>query len=551
MATPTSFARYRRDPAAFIEEVLVNPENSKPFELLDYQRELLREMVRPDGSVPYRTVLLNCIKKSGKSTTAALVGLWAVLCAGGRYAEGYVISSDLQQSTDRIFTMAQRVVECSPMLRAKITADKILFANGSFLQALASDWRGAAGSAPTVVLCDELWTFTSESARRLYEEAAPTPTRKPSFRFISTYAGFTGESDLLEKLVERGKKGNVVAQDLYAQRGLLAHISHGPLAPWQTPEWLEECRQTERPSAFLRQYRNEFTSGEGAFVSLEDYDACVGNYNPPAADTTLDVYVGLDASVKHDSTALVAVAWREGRMQLIAHREYKPSKDQPIDFAATVEQTLLEWKGCYRIREVAFDPYQLQAVAQNMRRSGIVMNEFLQTPGNLSEVATRLYNLISERKVQFYSCPGLRTAFSNAIAVESTRGWRIDKAKQSHRIDLVIALGMAVTAAMRKVETGPGTSADEWIALYRKWGEQATRRQEVGRRDGPTAKLTPGELRRFEMQAGYCTDCGQSLLGKRCVIDGAGMHCGCPPAPIAPKPGTIVSHTRYGPRRVF
>jgi hypothetical protein len=211
----------------------------------------------------------------------------------------------------------------------------------------------------------------------------------------------------------------------------------------------------------------------------------------------------------------------------------------------------LEWKSCYRIREVAFDPYQLQATAQNMRRSGIIMNEFLQTPGNLSEVATRLYNLIAERKVQFYSCPPMRTAFSNAIAVETTRGWKIDKAKQSHRIDLVIALGMATTAAMRKVETGPGMSAPEWIAFYKSLVEKEKRVVEVGRRDGPTTKLTAGELRRFEMQAGYCTDCGTSLLSKSCTVDGGGMHCGCDPAPIPPKPGTIISHTADGPRRVF
>lgn len=48
--------------------------------------------------------------------------------------------------------MAARIVECSPMLRAKITGDKILFAHGSFIQALAADWRGAAGAAPTIVL---------------------------------------------------------------------------------------------------------------------------------------------------------------------------------------------------------------------------------------------------------------------------------------------------------------------------------------------------------------------------------------------------------------
>ena len=44
---------------------------------------------------------------------------------------------------------------------------------------------------------DELWGYTSESSRRLWEALTPVPTRKNSIRFISTYAGFEGESGLL------------------------------------------------------------------------------------------------------------------------------------------------------------------------------------------------------------------------------------------------------------------------------------------------------------------------------------------------------------------
>src|ERR1700747_3027967 len=115
------WGRYRGAPAAFIEEQCVNPETGKLFTLLLAQRDFLKHMVpKANGDLPFRTYLYSCIKKSGKSTFAALVGLWAVLCLGGRYAEGYVISSDLQQSTDRIFTMAARIVQSSPLLRAKV-----------------------------------------------------------------------------------------------------------------------------------------------------------------------------------------------------------------------------------------------------------------------------------------------------------------------------------------------------------------------------------------------------------------------------------------------
>src|SRR5712692_1982500 len=45
---------------------------------------------------------------------------------------------------------------------------------------------------------------TSEASRRLWEELTPVPTRKNSIRFITTYAGYEGESQLLRGLYLRG-----------------------------------------------------------------------------------------------------------------------------------------------------------------------------------------------------------------------------------------------------------------------------------------------------------------------------------------------------------
>jgi hypothetical protein len=43
---------------------------------------------------------------------------------------------------------------------------------------------------------------------------------------------------------------------------------------------------------------------------------------------------------------------------------------------------------------------------------------------------------------------GYRLSVSRAVAIESPRGWRITKEKQSHRIDVVVALAMACHAAV-------------------------------------------------------------------------------------------------------
>ena len=69
---------------------------------------------------------------------------------------------------------------------------------GSTITALASDYAGAAGSNPSFITFDELWAYTSERSRRLWDELSPAvPTRLVSVRLTTTYAGYDGESELL------------------------------------------------------------------------------------------------------------------------------------------------------------------------------------------------------------------------------------------------------------------------------------------------------------------------------------------------------------------
>ena len=93
------------------------------------------------------------------------------------------------------------------MLRgsARITGKKIEFPNtGATIEAIASDYAGAAGSNAHFITFDELWAFTTESSRRLWDELVPPPTRHVVARLTTTYAGFEGESSLLKDLQQAG-----------------------------------------------------------------------------------------------------------------------------------------------------------------------------------------------------------------------------------------------------------------------------------------------------------------------------------------------------------
>jgi len=76
--------------------------------------------------------------------------------------------------------------------------------NGTTISVIASEYAGAAGSNHGLTSWDELWGYTSESSRRLFEELSPVPTRRNSLRFITTYAGWECESALLWELYKVG-----------------------------------------------------------------------------------------------------------------------------------------------------------------------------------------------------------------------------------------------------------------------------------------------------------------------------------------------------------
>jgi phage terminase large subunit-like protein len=146
---------------------------------------------------------------------------------------------------------------------------------------------------------------------------------------------------------------------------------------------------------------------------------------------------------------LVAVTFDRGTKcaRLVQYKVFTPSPDDPIDFENTVEKTLHEWHARFWIRQTLFDPYQMAAVAQRLARERLPVEEYPQTVPNLTAATSNLFDLISARQIVLYA--GMRLAITHAIIVESARGWRLDKMKQQHKIDVVVALSMAALAAVR------------------------------------------------------------------------------------------------------
>jgi phage terminase large subunit-like protein len=265
---------------------------------------------------------------------------------------------------------------------------------------------------------------------------------------------------------------------MHAGDGILMYWTNEPQAPWQDARWLAEMRRSMRPNQFLRMIENRWTVSQATFVDLADYDQCVDTTMVPmVTDRQLPIWCGVDAAVKHDSSALCAVTWdqQHQRIRVVAHRIYQPTPENPIDFEAEIEQTLIDWYRRFNMRQVLFDPYQMAASSQRLLRVGLPMEEFPQTVPNLTAASQNLYERIKGRNFVIYPSEPIRLAISRAVAIEGTRGWRIGKDKQAYKIDIVVALAQAALAAVRG-------GVDVYDSTYRAFRDDA-----VDQVDGPTA----------------------------------------------------------------
>jgi hypothetical protein len=473
-----ALARYRQDPAAFIGECLINPENGRPYTLLAAEVAFMAYAFRTgaDGRLLFPDLVYSAIKKSGKTTFGAIFVITLIVLYGDRFAEAYAIANDLEQAQSRVFETCRRIIEASPLLKreTRVTADRILFtATGATIRTPAADYISAAGAAPSISIFDEIWGVRSERARRLWDEMVPVPNRRISCRLVVSHAGFENESELLHELYQRGLKQPLVGTDLHAGDGILMFWSHVPIAPEQTEAWLADMRRTLRPVQYARMIENRFTSTENPFISGEAWDACTDpNLSPLMYARDLPVFAGLDGSTKHDDTAIIAVAMDKAteKVRLVWHRVFTPRPGDPIDFEV-VENAVLDLKRRFpRLQRVLFDPHQFVSSSQRLKRQGIPVEEYPQTSPNLTQTSQNLYDLIVGRNLIVYPDPALRLAATRAIAIETSRGWRLDKLKAAHKIDAIVALSMAAWAAVdQQSKPVPMRVSAEAFAAIKAW----------------------------------------------------------------------------------
>lgn len=446
--------KIKDDIIQFVQKDFYIPETRSPIVLLDYEIEFFNDLFH---SNPTPTLcLLGTPKKCGKSTIAAMICLF-VLCTR-RDAEIYIVGPDIEQSQLVVYSKIRKAIRLNPYLQKFIVANKaeiINRKNDSFVRPLACSSTNA-GLSPAVVVFDELWRFTSDEAITSYEELTNIPF-EGNLNLVVTYAGFSEDEDsILYRLYKQG----VEQRDGYANRDrkfLFRWYGEDlyPEIPWVTQNYLTLQKNRLRPNSYARLHQNLWVSGAESFVDSKILDSCTHNHRKGVAFDG-QVVIGVDIGLKSDCSAICVVGKIDSdNLILIDHKLFIPDekRHQVLDLESTVEKTLLHYNKKYRVKKILYDPYQFQRSASTLRKSKLRMIEFPQTQSNTVEMSETLSDLLHNQRLMIYPDQELRLHLLNAQAKETQRGWRIVKKRQSRKIDLTIALALAVQGATKSFLT--------------------------------------------------------------------------------------------------
>lgn len=453
------------DPGEWIQDHFVIPETGKPLELQPYQEKALtRALHRTDGLFDHSIVLWSDVKKSAKSTIAAAVALWWAFQVD--WGQVIIVANDLKQADSRVGFYLRRAIELNPALRdvCKVIQYKVTLPNHTIIEAVPIDPSGEAGGNADAVFYSELWGAHQEGQRRMWTETTLPPGKfGKAFRWVETYAGYSGESLLLEQLyqqaTQQGRRypGDVPMFENDTGRMFAMWNDKGRM-PWHTTEYYGQEAAVLMPNEFKRIHQNQWVTSEDIFVPLEWWDACKSNAIP---DLTLSdsLVIAMDAGVSNDNFALVAVTRDPNNTErsIVRYaRRWLPPKGGKIDFQGTAEEPGPELEVrrlCqqYNVIEVAYDPMQLEDMAGRLRKDGVAwFRPFSQAKERLI-ADNMLRQMIQDRRVLHRGEPHLREYIGNAnVQIDAEeRKIRIVKRSELLKIDLAVALSMANCEVMR------------------------------------------------------------------------------------------------------
>lgn len=472
----------------------------KPFELIDWQEQIIRDLfgtLKPNGYRQFNTAYIEIPKKQGKSELAAAVALLLTCGDGEERAEVYGCAADRQQAAI-VFDVAADMVRMCPALskRVKLLASQkrlIYTPTNSFYQVLSAEAYSKHGFNIHGVVFDELHTQPNRKLFDVMTKGSGDARMQPLY-FLITTAG-TDTHSICYETHQKAKdiiEGRKIDPTFYP-------VIYGAdeSDDWTNPKvWkkanpslditvgidkvkaaCESAKQNPGEENAFRQLRlNQWVKQAVRWMPMEKWDKCAFAVDEDELEGRV-CYGGLDLSSTTDITAFVLVFppldeedkyiilpyfWiPEDNLTLRVNRDHVPydvwerqgylqTTEGNVVHYSFIEKFIDRLGERFNIREIAFDRWGAVQMVQNLESMGFTVVPFGQGFKDMSPPTKELMKLVLEQKIAHGGHPVLRWNMDNIyIRTDPAGNIKADKEKSTEKIDGAVATIMALDRAIR------------------------------------------------------------------------------------------------------
>ena len=487
----------------FFHEYLQHVEGTKSgdsFTLEPWQVDFVVTLLawkRKDGTRRYRETFVGIPRKNGKTSLAAGLAIYLLVCEAEPGAQIYCGAASKDQAS-LVFGIAAKMVERKPDLAGQAevipSRKRIIWQGDSYIRAIPAEVPQNHGFNASAVIIDELHT---QPNRDLYDvlKTSMASRRQPLCISITT-AGFDQESICFELWDYSKKVRDGVIDDphfLPVIYEMEAADAWDDPATWRkcnpnygvsvSPDYLEEYaerakRQPSIENTFRNLHLDQWTASETRWIGSEAWNKCEVDEFPDLDGC--ECYVGVDLASIRDLSAVVYVFPLDGKFYVVPHffcpsdtGRDAPKKYQKQYFRWMEAGFLTETPGAvtdykfirdrivkdaerYDVREILCDPWNAQDTMTQLEDEGLEVIQVKQNWQGMSPGTKSLEEAILEGQLQHDGNPVMSWMIANTIVdtdlnsnirpnKKKSQGKDLTKGKIDGVVAMIMAMGRAAS----------------------------------------------------------------------------------------------------------
>lgn len=443
----------------------------KPLKLARFQKEWISEVLTTDIDAS----VLTLPRGSGKSTFGGALATWALFDPVAAEAFGGapsipICATALKQAVRGVYGAALAFTKANTQLRSRSliysgSGEQRIVVPSNFdgeCFPISSDVDGLQGLDPSLAVIDEAgfidpaaWdALLLAGGKRERSLCLGLGTRRPD-----------NEPNALDHLVaqleEHGEIDRFLLVDYHAEPGCdlddraqWRRANPAIAAGFLRISALETARKLS-PEASFRTFRlNQKSETLAGWLGTEGRSVW-DSLRAPFTFGRQAIWVGIDVSHRHDSTAVAWCGHRPDGRRHVACRIWTPGPGSPIPFDE-VEEHIRQLSLDHNVVTAAYDPRYFAATAQRLEAEGIVMEEVPQSHARMVPLVGECFRAIVAHSLTHDASTEFSSHVLNAVpSFGDVTGFSLSKKKSAQHIDAAVAMCLAVGSSVFVAETAP------------------------------------------------------------------------------------------------